>query len=344
MIKIGLIFLILFVHQNIVQASTGDEAPDYLMCYIKCTMTKCQPNITQTYDNVTETTKQHEEPTLFEKNQPFYRYYTGWDCVDECRYDCMWERIENLTATGNLTEMPQFGGKWPFVRILFIQEPMSALASFINFIVNIVIILQFRKQLPGYAAFRYLWYSFGLTSLGYWACAIMFHTRDSLDSLFADCFGAFFFLIFYLSSFIIRTLWVIKSYKVKFLVVAIVSLLFYSYYTHVDHMANVLFDIDYNMQVMLFVNGLNSLCWLLWSGYQYYYLKHKYVWRCAASIFLLNFFMILEFLEFEPLFYAIDSHCLWHFSTAIIPFYWYKFLVDDNERINNERNKLEKIE
>ena len=37
-----------------------------------------------------------------------------WSCRDVCAYDCMWEAVEAFVDNGRM--VPQFHGKWPFVR------------------------------------------------------------------------------------------------------------------------------------------------------------------------------------------------------------------------------------
>lgn len=339
-------FLLVCVYQfNLINASPGDSAPDYLLCYIKCNLKNCQPNITQKYDNVTDTTKEIHELNEFERNQPYYMYLFGWDCVDECRYNCMWKAVENLTISGNITTegMPQFGGKWPFVRVLFMQEPMSVLACIMNLLVNVYMLKIYHKSIPtGKTYLKWVWYLFGVVSIGFWLISIWYHIRDYWTSLNLDTFGAFFFLVFFFNTFLIRILWIQKGYLSKLATLGLSGLLGYSFYAHVDHMINVHFDFEYNTQVMLFVNGVCSVCWLFWSAYQYFRLNQKYVWRCAFSILLLNLSILLEFWGFEPLWYAVDSHALWHFSTVVIPVVWFKFLVDDLYRLGQELTELKK--
>lgn len=43
----------------------------------------------------------------------------------------MWGTVEALAAVGVPT--PQFFGKWPFLRLLGMQEPASVLFSLLNF-------------------------------------------------------------------------------------------------------------------------------------------------------------------------------------------------------------------
>ena len=47
----------------------------------------------------------------------------GWSCEHDCRYRCMWQATDARTAAGGRTL--QYHGKWPFVRVLGVQEPLG---------------------------------------------------------------------------------------------------------------------------------------------------------------------------------------------------------------------------
>ena len=74
---------------------------------------------------------------------------------------------------------------------------------------------------------------------------------------------------------------------------------------------------------------MNSLCWLTWSFHGYCVKRRRYVWRCAASVLLFDALMLLEIFDFSPVWWLVDSHALWHLSTTVIPFVWYRFIIDD---------------
>uniref|UniRef100_A0A8C9MFX3 Post-GPI attachment to proteins factor 3 n=1 Tax=Serinus canaria TaxID=9135 RepID=A0A8C9MFX3_SERCA len=70
----------------------------------------------------------------------------GWTCRDECQYECMWQTVRLYQQGGH--RVPQFHGKWPFSRFLFVQEPASALASFLNGLASLVMLLRYRAAVP----------------------------------------------------------------------------------------------------------------------------------------------------------------------------------------------------
>ena len=55
----------------------------------------------------------------FYADRPLHRRLLGWDCDSECKYDCMWEAVEFFQKHD--IDIPQFYGKWPFVRWMGMQ-------------------------------------------------------------------------------------------------------------------------------------------------------------------------------------------------------------------------------
>ena len=94
------------------------------------------------------------------------------------------------------------------------------------------------------------------------------------------------------------------------------------------------FDYGYNMAVNVGVGLVNSFCWLFWC-YQHWneniQQRRKYVKNAVISVLLLDLSVLLELLDFVPIFWTFDAHALWHLSTVPIHYFWYKFVSDDCE-------------
>ena len=125
-IKIISIILTISLNFNCVQiinASIGDNSDIYNECMTKCWFRNC-------------TTKQgsvkYSNQTRYDLKQPTYLKILGWDCTSECKYICMWKTVNFFTKVHNY--VPQFYGKWPFLRVFGVQEPASTIASILNFI------------------------------------------------------------------------------------------------------------------------------------------------------------------------------------------------------------------
>ena len=86
--------------------------------------------------------------------------------------------------------IPQFHGKWPFVRILAIQEPASVFFSILNFLVHIKGLFKFRQEVPADSPLYSLWHAFSFICLNAWLFSTIFHSCDNsltelLDYIFA---------------------------------------------------------------------------------------------------------------------------------------------------------------
>ena len=101
------------------------------------------------------------------------------------------------------------------------------------------------------------------------------------------------------------------------------------------------FDYGYNMVINVAVGLVNSFCWLYWA-YRHWP-KRKYVKNAVISVLLLDFAVLLELLDFVPIFWTFDAHALWHLATVPIHYWWYKFVSDDCEYLlRNETSDHQK--
>ena len=92
------------------------------------------------------------------------------------------------------------------------------------------------------------------------------------------------------------------------------------------------FDYGYNMAVNIGVGVINSICWLFWCQRHWNSNRYrKYVKNAVISVLLLDLFVLLELLDFVPIFWILDAHALWHLSTVPIHYFWYQFVTDDCE-------------
>lgn len=56
--------------------------------------------------------------------------------------------------------VPQFYGKWPFVRFFGIQEPASVFFSFLNLVAHWRMIRKFRSEVRNDSPMYYVWHIF----------------------------------------------------------------------------------------------------------------------------------------------------------------------------------------
>ncbi|PSN47000.1 hypothetical protein C0J52_15328 [Blattella germanica] len=221
--------------------------------------------------------------------------------------------------------------KWPFVRILGIQEPASVLFSIFNFVTHFMMFKEFRRQVRKTSPMYWLWQVYALVCLNCWFWSSVFHTRDTPFTEMMDYFSAFSTVLFSFYAMILRLL---NGYSL-FLAVLISFLCLGFFVHHVTYLAFVNFDYGYNMQANIVVGVANAMGWFIWC---FYHRKTQpYVWRCALFVSLVGLCMLLEIMDFPPILWLVDAHSLWHLATAGLPFIFYQFLIDDCKHLRDEK-------
>lgn len=231
----------------------------------------------------------------------------------------MWKTVEVYKQHG---KVPQFHGKWPFLRIWGIQEPLSVLASLLNLVTNGYMIYWFTKSVSNEASMYWVWVWYGLTAMNAWSWSSVFHTMDTPITEMADYFSA---LATVLSSLLAFCLRLVPRESTKQIFLISIFLAFFSH--HVHAMAIIKFDYGYNMKVNVASGGLNCFAWLAW----FYTHRHDgpHIKYGVIGVVLVASSVSLELLDFPPIYWLLDSHALWHFATVPLPLLWLKFTVPD---------------
>ena len=264
----------------------------------------------------------------FTKDQGALDKLTQWKCVDQCKYDCMWRTVALFKRQKR--PVPQFHGKWPFIRILGMQEPAAAIFSLLNLAAHIQLLRKFLTRINPEAPMRNVWILYGLVSINAWICSTIFHSRDVILTEKLDYFSAFSIVVYSLLAFFLRILgsWrTTKGLQWSNLAASLACLTLFFRHIFMMNSAD-RFDYGYNMMVNVAVGLLNSFCWLFWC---YRHWHRKYVKNAVITVLLLDVTVLLELLDFVPIFWTFDAHALWHLSTVPIHYYWYKFVTDDCE-------------
>merc|ERR1711936_576074 len=262
------------------QASWGDKSSFFTMCAKNCSREIC---------------RDQETHQVWEQQQSLPEKVVGWECMDDCRYNCMWETVAEMKERHG--QVPQFYGKWPFIRILGIQEPASTLFSILNLLSNLSMLNWFVKIVPSATPMFSVWVLYSVTAVNAWVWSTVFHTRDTNFTEMMDYFCPFF------------------SH-------------------HIYHMAFIHFDYGYNMKVNVCVGAVNCVCWLGW--FSTHSKDGPHVRKGTWAVVVLTASVLLELLDFPPLLWAVDSHALWHLATAPLPVLWYQFTAGDCLKIARE--------
>ena len=89
----------------------------------------------------------------------------------------MWDTVHNYYRKHN-APVQQFHGKWPFIRILGIQEPASAVFSIFNLVPHIYMLRKLVRTVPSETVTYRIWIGYSLVSINTWVWSTIFHTRD----------------------------------------------------------------------------------------------------------------------------------------------------------------------
>ncbi|KAK3775098.1 hypothetical protein RRG08_048308 [Elysia crispata] len=260
------------------------------------------------------------KPAVFSQKQPFHMKLLRWSCEDECKYDCMWITVDAYYLDGS--SVPQFYGKWPFVRYAGIQEPASMVFSLLNALCHLTILV-YRSKVPESTPLYYVWHGMAMVGIITWTCATIFHTRDTPLTEKLDYFSAFALVLYNIFTLICRVVGTERMFSIAFAALALIGLYFY----HVYYLAFVHFDYGYNMIMNISAGFVNALGWIGWCFYHRQ--ERPYVWKCVIVLVGLLALLSLELGDFPPLLWTYDAHALWHAGTVPMTLLWYSFVIDD---------------
>ncbi|ORY83650.1 Mn2+ homeostasis protein Per1 [Protomyces lactucae-debilis] len=255
---------------------------------------------------------------------------TGWTCASDIDYQCQRAITDYMVKNGE--EVEQFHGKWPFHRVLGIQEPASVLFSILNGYVHVRGLRKVRAQVSSAFPMRRFYVIFAYVGMNAWLWSTIFHIRDFNFTEKMDYFSAGAYVLYGLFYAVIQVFQLYKrpSYHLFLVIWAAVCLV--CYLAHIGYLTFVIFDYGYNMLANVVVGSLHGLIWLFYSLCKGHLSPkspaHGRVAKQPAPIVLmLACAMALELLDFSPWFFMIDAHSLWHLATIPITAMWYNFLV-----------------
>lgn len=352
-------------------ASPGDQLDEFDDCRFQCTQIVCHGN---PYFHVQEELR-HE---LESNNYNFLPYNADWrfsdvllplrlllwDCASNCDYQC--QRTITRERKQHNEEVLQFYGKWPFRRVLGVQELALVVFSIGNFVPHymgwkkVAAAAGENRHRGLNGCFRNVRLAALVTALA-WVFSAVFHTRDffwteRLDYYFAGltvlvsfhAIGYRYFRLYLPQRALAR--WCFSSGCVVAYALHVRRLVLDWLYT-------------YNMQANIAVGALQNVLWALlcFSLYTRYYSQESKLhflelthlnYAVPKRTLVASFYtklpklyslyplllctiviagMALEVFDFPPLLFdLVDAHALWHLVT-IVPahFGWYDWLLWD---------------
>lgn len=308
--------LIFLLCPTTIFSSEGDEDKLFISCTKKC-FAECSNGKDIEWANTAD----------------FWLKIFFWDCEQDCKYNCMLE----ITKSRERENKPvyKYYGKWPFLRILGLQELASSLFSignFVPFFYAYVYIIPHR--IPSTYFLNPLLYIFALLGMAAWICSAIFHARDFrvteiLDYLFADC-GYFFY-----SGLCVIRVFDLTSKKIWLLVYGIIVIFAVQ---HFSYLLLIKFDYGYNTLVGAIFSLFSGI--LTTAHAIITFNERRYNWKSILAFFAVFFAAAFEIFDFPPIMRIFDAHSLWHLFTIPVYFLIWSFIVDEADfYVNSTKEK-----
>ncbi|KAJ5477135.1 hypothetical protein N7539_007279 [Penicillium diatomitis] len=293
-------------------ASLGDHLPDFKECVQVCKTENCQ----------------NGNSVL-----PLHLRLLFWTCPAECDYTCQHVITDRRVSRDPpmLSPVVQFHGKWPFRRMLGMQEPFSVLFSFLNFAAHWHGMSRVQESIPDWYSMRKYYMMFGYIGLTSWTFSMIFHTRDFNITEKLDYWAAGASVLYSLYMALIRIMRLdLESppYRptLRRLWTAICILL---YTMHVCYLTFWSWNYTYNMAANVVVGVIGNLLWTTFSIVRYRQQMKSWTAWPGMIVAWIILAMSLELFDFPPWQGMIDAHSLWHLGTVVPTAWWYSFLIRD---------------
>ena len=225
-----------------------------------------------------------------------------------------------------LNPIVQYHGKWPFYRLLGIQEPASVLFSLFNLLAHHNGLAKVHARIPKEYPLKsyYLWFGYiGCTS---WFFSIIFHTRDYNLTEKLDYYAAgasVFYGLFYTPIRVFRLDQKVPSIKATFLRLW-TGLCLMLFIAHVSYLTFIHWNYTYNMAANVAAGVIQNVLWSYFSYKTYQRLKKPWAAWPGMIVAWIVLAMSLELLDFAPVAGMVDAHSLWHLGTVVPTIWWYK--------------------
>ncbi|CAH01141.1 Per1p [Kluyveromyces lactis] len=310
-------------------ASPGDRLPEFSDCVRACEVVRhCTDRFEEDSFNPF-INEQFSEPALVYKA-------LLWDCTSDCDYQCQ-QKI-TLDREERNEDIYQFHGKWPFKRVLGMQEFYSTIFSICNFVPHYRGFKLARKSLAKLQKtsqrrvliLNYIFIS--MAGMIAWICSSIFHTRDliiteKLDYVFAGATVlSGFHGVFYRVARLDLHPRVGALFSLSVFTIFVGHLL--RLYLNWSYAYNMRFNIFFGLLQYILLITLAILNYRTFSS-----IRPDLVHDLSVVPVLLVVFtgvaMSSELFDFFSYRWQIDSHAIWHALTIVPSFYLYEFFLKD---------------
>lgn len=248
-----------------------------------------------------------------------------WTCPSNCDYICQHIITDRRISSDPpvLDPVLQFHGKWPFYRILGIQEPFSVLFSFLNFLAHRNGLSRVYDKIPVHYPLRRYYILLGYIGLASWLFSMIFHTRDFNLTEKLDYFAAGASVLYGLYYTPIRIFRLDKKEPQSLLRLWSITCILL-YVGHVAYLSLWRWDYTYNMAANVAVGVVQNILWSWFSVKRYRKLKQRWAALPGLIVAWIVVAMSMELLDFPPIIGHVDAHSLWHLGTVGPTILWYK--------------------
>lgn len=302
-------------------ASLGDRLPAFTACVTRC---------------VAETCAGTEEEVL-----PLHLRLLFWTCPQNCDYACQRDVTARRVAAGLSVE--QFHGKWPFVRLAGVQEPLSVLFSVLNFVPHykgLRALLALRRPSTSVASVDRLlavYIGVAVTGMNAWTWSSVFHVRDFVLTERLDYFSAGLMVLYGFYTAAVRVFRLDRAAPPLRHALALACAA--AYLAHVGYLQFVTFSYSYNMLANVVVGLLQNALWSYFAITQYR--LHGDAWRLwpLGLVVSVSAAMSFELFDFPPVLDLLDAHALWHAGTVLPTYWWYNWMLRDIQSLKASKIK-----
>jgi hypothetical protein len=218
----------------------------------------------------------------------------------------------------------KYYGKWPFTRVLGMQELFSTAFSVANAYPFLQHLSLWRRRAPDSYWMKPLWLGYCVAAINTWVWSTAFHARDTLLTERLDYFCATFSLLFMLFLGIVR----VFEIKSRRLWMPLAGLFVIFFLCHCGYLHFVEFDYGYNMTVSVVIGLAYVLLWWGWALAQRSTRIH-YAWKIVVANIIIFVFAAFEVFDFPPLWGLLDAHAVWHAATPVSTYLMWSFALED---------------
>jgi hypothetical protein len=258
---------------------------------------------------------EHECKLGCQGKPPQWQGLIRWSCASNCSYSCMQHVQAQWRARGLRTV--KFHGKWPFTRVLGLQEVCASLFSLTNMLPHAYYAIH--PPWPAQYSMKHILRGYSFIGTNTWIWAAVYHARETKFTEAADYFSAIAGISYVLWSGIARL--PLRTPYIYFSGVLLSVHLIY----HISTMLRQ-FDYGYNMKIGLVIAVLNLA---VWGSYLWRIRHRNYSRNMGICLLLINAAIAFELLDFPPISGLLDAHATWHLSTTPLTYWWYQCLIRD---------------